>query len=94
MILMRLIDAGDHARAAPSWSRCSTPSMRKRTRSSRAVGLEVDVRGALLDGLGDDRLTSLMTGASSADSRRSTTSASLARPPPRRRRLRRRRRGG
>ena len=33
---------------------CSTPSMRKRTRSSWPSGVEVDVGGALLDGLGDD----------------------------------------
>ena len=33
--------------------------MRKRTRSSVSVGLEVDVRRALLDGLGDDLVDEL-----------------------------------
>ena len=37
----------------------STPSMRKRTRRSLAVGLEVDVGRALLDGLGDDLVDEL-----------------------------------
>ena len=37
----------------------STPSMRKRTRSSLAVGRQVHVRRALLDGLGDDPVDEL-----------------------------------
>ena len=37
----------------------STPSTRKRTRMSRPSRLEVDVRGAVLDTLGDDRVHEL-----------------------------------
>ncbi len=42
-----------------SWS---TPSMRKRTRDFLAVGREVDVRGAPLDGLADDLVDKLDDG--------------------------------
>ena len=41
---------------------CSTPSMRKRTRTSRAVGREVDVRCTPLDGLADDLVDELDDG--------------------------------
>ena len=41
---------------ATSWS---TPSTRKRTRMSSSLGLEVDVGGALVDGLAEDRVDEL-----------------------------------
>ena len=58
MIFTRLMTPETMRRGtvAESWR---TPSMRKRTRSSLPVGREVDVGGALLDGLGDDPVDEL-----------------------------------
>ena len=67
MIFTRQIDAGDHPLAGPSSVSCSTPSTRKRTRSSRPSGSKWMSEAPSLDAPGrGSQLTSLMTGASSA----------------------------
>ena len=68
-------DAVDHAARAP-WSRsASTPSMRKRTRICVPSGARWMSEAPCSTAWAMIWLTSLMTGASSADSRRSTISA-------------------
>ena len=75
MILMREMTRRATMRRGTVAASLSTPSTRKRTRISLLVGLEVDVRGAALDRLGDDLVDELDDRRVVAGSRSSTTSA-------------------
>ena len=93
MILMREIDARRPCGAGPWCSRCSTPSTRKRTRMSLPSGSKWMSEAPSSTAWAMIELTSLMTGASSADSRISVTIGELLARPPRRPRRPRRRAG-
>ena len=74
MILMREIDAGDAGARGMRVASARTPSTRKRTSSSPPTGSKWMSDAPCSTPWATSELTSLTTGASSADSRRSTTS--------------------